>query len=396
MDLAAAQRELLAERSALLAELGLDKAPSLPSAAPRKRKAPSAAAAPRAPPAPGSRKSPRLADVPAISYDERATVFLGSGEALDAAPRGASSSSSSSSAAAALPRAPSLPAPPPAGSSRGLPSRVPWVVERLLGRFIPMRLGGGGGKAKAAVMRAAHGGAGIPAFNKYAGVAEFADAAVLFVNLFSPGGGPPRNGFRLLPDGALAINWFGGDAKPEGTPTLLRLRHHATGYHIGGDGEAAAGPPPRGGGGGGGGGDFSPPARVLLALRLDPSLPYVCAGELTFLAHENPGRGPPVEYTWRLAHAAELMREEVAAAGGAARCAAALPAAAALPDPAEALAEDAGAAGGGHEVCVRAGRPRWLAALRAGGVPAKALLDLVRSAAAGAVGAGEGGGAPGR
>jgi hypothetical protein len=374
IDLAAAQRALLAERSALLAELGLDGAPFAPAPAPRKRKAPGAAAAgaaaPRAPPVPGSRKSPRLLDVPIISYDERATVFLGSGEALGPAGGGASFSSS---AAAAAPRAASLPAPPPAGSSRGLRSRIPWVVERLLGRFIPMRLGGGGGKAKAAVMRAAHGGAGIPAFNKYAGVAEFADAAVLFVNLFSPDGGAPRNRFRLLPGRGLCINWFGGDAKQETTPTLLRLKHHATGYHMGEGGDAVAGAAPQSSGGAG---DFSPPARVLLALRLAPSLPYVCAGELAFEAHANPGRGPPVEYLWRLVHAEELLREEVASVGGAGACAAALPAAAELPDPDCAAADDAGAAGG-HEVGVRAGKPRWLAALRAGGLTAKQLAVMV-------------------
>jgi hypothetical protein len=252
---------------------------------------------------------------------------------------------------------------------------VPWVVERLLGRFIPVRLGGGGGKAKAAVMRAAHGGVGVPAFNKYSGVAEFADAAVLFVNLFSVDGGAPRNTFRALPCGRLGINWFGGDSKQENTPTLLRLKHHATGYHIGEGGDAVAGAPR------GGKGDFSPPARVLLALRLAPALPYVCAGELAFEAHANPGRGPPVEYLWRLLHAEELLREEAAAAGAGARARAhaAAAAAAELPTSEEAFDDDAGTEGG-HEVRTRAGRPRWFAALRAGGLPIAQLAGMLAQA----------------
>jgi len=272
-----------------------------------------------------------------------------------------------------------MPSPPPPSSSRGLPSRINWLYERLLGRFVPMRLGGAGAQAKRAVMCAVHAGAGVPAFNKYAGVAEFADAVVLFVNLFSAtGGAGTRNHFL---NKGRSINWFGGDKAHENTPSLLRLRYHATGFHIDPvTGEPVPGRPPskpsRGGAAAASGGpapQFSPPCPVVMVIRLAAGLPYVYVGELEFEEFRNPGK-QPVEYVWRLKNCAELAEEALKAARAAARP---LSAAARLPTLEEAMLEDSREGQTlGDSVGIRTGSPRWLAVLKAGGLePTASLLE---------------------
>ena len=367
--LAQVQAQLLAERALLLKERGME-AP----VASRKRPH-EASERGRKGEAEPTRKSTRTG-----SFSGSVGGGLGGGEG------GGSGGGAGASPGLALPVPPAVErAPPAANSSRGLPSRVPWLNERLLGRFIPLRLGGGGAQAKKAVMRAMHAGQGIPTFNKYAGVAEFSDSVVLFVNLFNPDkqGGPTRNRFQR--DGR-SINWYGGDRAHENTPSLLRLRYHLTGFHLDAAGKPVAGPPApaaaqRGSASASASASaaaaaaapvFTPPCPVALVLRLDASLPYVYAGELEFEAFLNPGHAP-VEYLWTLKHYTELTSEALAAARAAAKP---LSAASRLPLPDEALAEDQREAARGDDVGIRKGKTRWLAVLKAGGVePTAAIVE---------------------
>jgi hypothetical protein len=248
-------------------------------------------------------------------------------------------------------------------------------------------------------MCAAHAGSGAPSFNKYAGLQEFSDAALLFVNLFrGPEGELPRNAFL---QGGRAITWYGSDAAHEHAPALLRLKHHATGYSLSKDGSCVVLPPPPASSADSSSSSSSKsspgspsigPCPVGLAVRLAPELPYVYLGLLSFAEHSNPGRRP-VCYRWSLASYEELAAEAAAdaaeRAGAAAgsgggkggsssaaqRRSAALAAATALPSQKEAEAEGL-ASRGAAQLQGRQGRSHFAAVLAAGGLQLKELSEL--------------------
>jgi len=234
-----------------------------------------------------------------------------------------------------------------------------------------VHFGGEGRSAKKAVMCAAHAGKGAPTFNKYAGVQEFSDAALLFVNLFvGPGGEPPRNAFL---SGGKLITWFGADKAHDHSSAILRLKHHRTGYSLSEDGKSVVLPSA----GGSGAPPSSPPLPVALAVRLAPELPYVYLGELAFEAHTNPGR-TPVAFTWRLKHFEQLAAgAALKASSSAAASQKAALAASELPEQSEADEEGELCRGASQQLTGLQGRSRFAAVLRAGGVSAKELAALV-------------------
>lgn len=120
---------MIAERRAILEELGLNTQPLVEIAPTRKRVRSAGAAAPAALPQRRSTRVCGTATVPAIlaPAEQRATDDA----TESAAPRAA--------------------APAPAGSARSMPARVDYMNSTYMGQHVPCILGGGENQAKRAV-----------------------------------------------------------------------------------------------------------------------------------------------------------------------------------------------------------------------------------------------------
>jgi hypothetical protein len=318
-NLADVQAQLRAERRRIEAELGIpDQQRDFAAvAASAKRKRGAGAPLPPEEPLRRSSRATRQAAVFAptgLAGDGDLAAALGGG--------GGGGGSSSSAAAAAAPSRvdpvtgqlrPEAPADP--GSLRSFRARLDYMTQTYLGKHVPVALAGGGNQAKAAVLweacaRAGGGGGASsssssssaaaaslapgprPRFNKYAGLQQYADAAILFANIASDedGGGAFGNAFG---DGGRTITWFASASQHEQTPAILRLRHHATGHtyvpDTTGDGEPVT----------------LAPCGVALVCRL-PGQPYVWCGQLELVAMDEGSR--PLQFTWRLTHADALRQ----------------------------------------------------------------------------------------
>lgn len=217
---------------------------------------------------------------------------------------GASLSAGAAAAAAGEPAGPSRVAPvtgalrpetaPQHGSLREYSARIGWMTDTYLGKLVPPTIAGGN-QAKASVIFEATDrkpGAPMPRpkFNKYAGLQQYRNAFILFVNI----GVVSDSGFtNAFSNGGTTINWFAADSMHEQTPAILRLRHHATGHtyvpDVGGDGEPVT----------------LAPADVALVCRL-PGEAYVWCGPVSLQAMDEGSR--PLAFTWRLDRAAELAK----------------------------------------------------------------------------------------
>ena len=176
------------------------------------------------------------------------------------------------------------------GSLKSYRARVPAMNDAYLGRLVPASLAGGGFQAKASVIYEAcerPAGAALPRpkFNKYAGLQQYSNAFILFVNIGVRSEDGLTNSFG---DDGGTITWFAAASATEQTPAILRLRHHATGHaYECADGSRVA----------------LAPAAVALVCRL-PAAEYVWCGDLELVSMDPGSR--PLGFVWRLKHAARL------------------------------------------------------------------------------------------
>lgn len=229
------------------------------------------------------------------------TGLVGADERLDGAARGDVSSASAPSRVPPVTGSLRPESAPQHGSLREYDARVAWMTQTYLGKLVPGTIAGGN-SFKASVIfescarpeasSSSGGGASMPRpkFNKYAGLQQYRNAFILFINI----GVVSESGFTnaFSSDGA-TINWYAADSMHEQTPAILRLRHHATGHtyepDVGGDGKTVK----------------LAPADVALVCRL-PGAEYVWCGEVELQALDEGSR--PLAFTWRLRHA-EALRQ---------------------------------------------------------------------------------------
>lgn len=268
-----------------------------------------------------------------------------------------------------------LPPPPKPDSSRALRSQLGWMNENFLGRHVPVHYGGSGNQAKRAVMNACcrrgprpYGDGKEVAFNKYSGAQPFADAVVLFVNLFggdeeegSTSAAGYSNSFTVTaaaPTAAAAdsdppadngskgrkagksssssaapsssssssaaaasgsarectMGWWASTKSKDTDSTVLQLIHHQHGARLNRkDGSVVAGAAAAGTGAGTGddGGDDADDSvsikacTIGLAIRLDKDEPYVWCGRLQYKQHMPGSR--PLRFEWRLLDFEQLV-----------------------------------------------------------------------------------------
>ena len=333
VNLADLQKVVLAQRAVIEAELSLTRVPAATISAPKRLRASLSTATTtttlRREPLPSSRKSMRLSELPRVDMREEALYrdlprlvrdYDESGSGAGASAGAGAGAGASAGIGARLPPAPPSwrpPSEPSPTSSKSHFTRFDFLQKTFLGRFLPFQPSGSGGSggAKKAAMETADRDGKLPAFNKYAGLQEWKDSMLFFVNLWdskseedeSGGGGggggagssrsgtDHRNLFTISKEKGAVLNWYGADRLHELSPQLLRARYSLTGWKLDSTDDTIIIPSPPSSSTDTIG---SKPCKLGLMVRLASNLPYIYLGELIFDSLTK--KSHPVEFFWRL------------------------------------------------------------------------------------------------